>query len=373
MTTGSFEGRCWVEVDLARLRENARALARVAAPARLMAVVKAGAYGHGAVPVAQAALAGGAAQLAVATVTEGQALREAGIDAPTLVFVPARPDLAGVYAEQRLTATVTGWDQAQALAKAARELGVRLPVHVKVDSGMGRQGFLPEEALAVWEQLVHLEGLEVQGLYTHFATADEAETDYARLQWQRFRGLVDHLEARGLRPPLVHAANSAALLRMPEARLDMVRVGLALYGVLPPNVPARTLLQPALAWKCRITAVRTLPAGWGVSYGAEFVTWRPTRVATLGVGYADGYRRSLAGRAQVLIQGRRFPVIGRVTMDQVMVDITDLEGDPGEEALLLGGSGPQAIDVQEMARWMETIPYEVFTSISSRVERRYRD
>lgn len=373
MANEGIEGRCWVEVDLARLRENARALVRIAAPARLMAVVKADAYGHGAVQAAQAVLAGGATALAVATVTEGQNLREAGIDAPILVFAPGRPDLVGLYAQQRLIATVVGQEQAQALARAAREMGARLPVHVKVDSGMGRQGFLPEEALALWDELASLDGLEIQGLYTHFATADEAETGYARVQWQRFQGLVDHLDARGLRPPLVHAANSAALFRMPETRLDMVRVGLALYGVLPTHVPARTRLQPALTWKCRITATRTLPAGWGVSYGIEYVTWRPTRVATLAVGYADGYRRSLSGRAQVLIQGRRCPVIGRVTMDQVMVDITDLKGDPGQEAILLGGSGPQAIEAQELAQWMETIPYEVFTGLSPRVERRYHE
>lgn len=371
MAHGGTDERSWVEVDLARIRANAAALVRVAAPARLMAVVKADGYGHGAVPVARAALAGGASALAVATLTEGEALRQAGIDAPILVFAPARPDLARRYVAHRLLATVVDWDQAQALAQAARELGAELTVHVKVDTGMGRLGFLPEEALARWEALAALEGLTLEGLYTHLATADEAETAYVRLQWERFQGLIDHLDARGLRPPVVHGANSAALLRLPETRLDLVRAGLALYGILPPNVPQRTRLQPALTWKCRITAVRTLPAGWGISYGIEHVTWRPTRVATLAVGYADGYRRALSGRAQVLIQGHRCPVLGRVTMDQVMVDITDLEEDPGQEAILLGGSGPLAIEAWELARWMGTIPYEVFTGLSPRVERRY--
>ncbi|BAS27121.1 alanine racemase [Limnochorda pilosa] len=367
----TYPARTWAEVDLGRLRENTRALARVAAPARLMAVVKADGYGHGAVPAARAALEGGASALAVARPDEAIPLRDAGIEAPVLVFAPASPEEVDLYGRLHLTATVVGRDQAAALARAAREQGVRLAAHVKVDTGMGRLGFLPDEALAFWEELRGLEGLELEGLYTHFATADEPEAAYARLQWQRFRGLVDHLEARGVRPPLVHAANSAALLRMPEARLDLVRAGIALYGVRPPNTPPRTHLAPALTWKCRVSTVRTLPPGWGVSYGKEFVAWRPSRVATLAVGYADGYRRSSAHRAQVLLQGRRVPLIGRVTMDQVMVDVTELDGDPGSEAVLLGGTGPHAIEPEEVAAWMETIPYEVFTGLSARVERRY--
>jgi len=365
----------WGQVDLDAVRANARALARVAAPAQLLAVVKADAYGHGAVPVARAALDAGATWLGVALVEEGVALRDAGLDAPVLVLSEPAPEAADAVVAARLTPVVYTEVGIEALAKAvaAAAPGTPLPVHLKVDTGMHRVGCAPHEVGALVDSISTRPELTLEGLCTHFAVADEPDRAETTDQLAQFRALVDDLDRRGVRPPLVHAANSAALLAVPDARFDLVRVGIALYGVPPAAVlAARVDLAPVLSLRARVTHVKELPAGARVSYGLRYALPRPGRVVTVPVGYADGVPRNLGLRGgEVLLHGRRFPIAGAVTMDQLMVDVGEEPVEVGDEVVLLGTQGDETVTAAEWAEHLGTIAYEIVSGIGPRVPRRY--
>jgi alanine racemase len=358
----------WVRIDLDAIRDNVRALRSIAG-VPVMAVLKADAYGHGAVRAARAALAGGAAALAVATLGEARTLREAGIGAPILALGYTPPWQVAQAARLGVTITVFDHDVARACAAVAGT-GVTVTVHVEVDTGMARTGLSVDELGPFLRSLAGLPGVRVEGLYTHFADADAADPGAAEAQLRRFRSALDAVTGAGLRPPVVHAANSAALLRLPGARFDMVRPGIACYGLAPsPWVTLPAALRPALSFHSEVAQVRDLPPGTPVSYGGTFVTRRRSRIATIPVGYADGMRRAPPWR-EVLVRGRRAPVVGRICMDYAMIDVTDhADVRRGDLVTLIGAQGDACITVAEVASWLGTISYDVVATILPRVPR----
>jgi alanine racemase len=364
-----------IEVDLDAIAHNVGAInAHIGPDVRLIAVVKANAYGHGGVEVARTALRHGASRLAVARAAEGILLRQAGIAAPILVMNYTLPDEIEAAAAHDLTLTITDRDSAETVSAAAGRLGRALTVHIKLDTGMGRFGLLPDEALPFIQQAAALPGVRIEGLYTHFAVADLADKAYTRHQFQVFQTARDQLGAAGISIPVCHVANSAATLDLPEMHLDAVRVGIAMYGLRPstevtPAVP----LRPALSLKSRVARVRTLPAGSSISYGRTYITPRQMPVALIPVGYGDGYHRLLSNRGAVLISGRRAPIVGRVCMDQFVVDISQAGPvELGSEVVLIGTQGEGSISADEVAAWTETINYEVTTGLLPRVPRVYQ-
>ncbi len=359
----------WAEVDLGAIAHNLQVVRETVAPARVLAVVKADAYGHGAVPVAHALQEAGVPWFGVALAEEGFELRQAGVSADILV-------LNGVYGrahrdvlEAGLTPVVHHPAQ---LADFARAWPQRPFVyHLKVDTGMGRLGVLPEDLPAFLEAADGIPQARLGGVLTHFARADEDDPAATLAQFERFRAALRTIRAAGHRPDVLHAANSAAAFRLPASRLDLVRVGIALYGYLPGH-PAAARLQPALRWVTRIVAVRDLPAGATIGYGGRFRTVRPSRIATLPVGYADGLMRRHEGRGVVLVRGQRCPIVGAVSMDLTTVDVTDVpEARPGDLVTLLGPPRATCLDAEEVASALGTIPYEVLTSVGRRVPRAY--
>ncbi|TMK65964.1 MAG: alanine racemase [Actinobacteria bacterium] len=365
----------WGGVDLGAIRDNTRVLADRAAPAALLAVVKADAYGHGAIQVARAVLDGGASWLGVATVREGIDLRSRGITAP-IMLLSEPPELAGpAVVARRLTPIVYRAPGIEALAKAVADAGTgeALAVHLKVDTGMHRVGCAPAEALAL-ARLVHERAeLKLEGVCTHLAIADEPESSFTSEQLDCFDDLVAALRREGLAPQIVHAANSAGLLAHPRARYDLVRIGIALYGIAPAPVLAGIVpLRPALSVKARVTYVQQLPAGTRVSYGLRYELPAAARIATVPIGYADGVPRNLGLRGgEVIVRGRRRPIAGSVTMDQLMVDVGDDLVEVGDEVVLLGRQGDEEITADEWAARLGTIAYEVISGIGPRIPRRY--
>jgi alanine racemase len=370
----------WAEVDLEAVRSNAELLVRLCAPARLCAVVKAGGYGHGSVPVARAALAGGATHLAVALVEEGRQPRDAGIAAPVIVLSEPDPAAMAEVVASKMTPTIytrAGLDAVSAAAVAGEVEG-GLAVHIKVDTGMHRVGAPMAEAVALAREVSGRRELRLEGFWTHFAVSDEVDNPYTARQIGEFRAAVAALAAIGIRPPLLHAANSAAALWHPAARFDMVRCGLAIYGLSPSPELARggdaAALRPALSLKARVSHVKWVTAGERLSYGLRYQLDRDSVIATVPLGYADGVTRSLSNRGgQVLIAGRRRPLAGTVTMDQILVDCGDDGGvATGDEAVLLGRQGDEVIDAWEWAERTGTIAWEVVCGVSGRVPRAYR-
>jgi Alr-MurF fusion protein len=365
----------WLEIDLSAIANNTRAMKQLVGPdVRVLVSLKADGYGHGALKVARTALHNGASMLGVATVSEATSLREAGITAPILVFgyVPLWQMREAVRLD--LTITLYALDAAHALSRAAMALGKTARVHVKVDTGMSRLGIRSEridEILALLRAIRELPNLELEGLFTHFAKADSADHTHAHLQLARFQEVLHRIELESLRPPLVHAANSAATLMLPEARFDMVRPGIALYGLEPsPDVRLPEEFQPALAFKTQVAQVKLIPAGEGISYGGTFVTEQPTWIAVLPVGYADGFRRAPNNWGSVLIHGQEAPLLGRVCMDQSMVDISHIpEVRVGDEVVLIGRQGNAALTAETVAQRLGTINYEVVAEILARVPR----
>jgi alanine racemase len=365
---------CWVEVDLPALRHNLDQVKRQLSPrTRILAVVKADGYGHGLIETAKTAVAAGATFLGVSSLEEGVALRQAGVKTPALILGPLYPfDNFPVLFEHSLTPTVASIQAADALNRLALKLGKRLPVHLKIDSGFGRIGVSSPNALPFIEHVAACPGLELQGLYTHFSSSD-VDQEYTLHQAARFRIVVQGAAAKGIRPPYVHMANSSAILRFPETHGTMVRPGLALYGARPyagaQNVIA---LKPVLTWKTRVIFLKTVPKGFTVSYARTWTARRSTRIATLAVGYADGYPRLLSNAGIALINGHRAPVIGRVTMDMLMIDAT--EAGPckvGDEVVLIGKQGSEMISAEELAEKVNTNPYEILCRIAARVPRLY--
>ena len=364
--------RAVARIDLGAIRHNAAVLARAAGRARLMAVVKADGYGHGAVPVARAALDGGAVALGVAAADEAHDLRAAGIDAPILVMGP----LAGGEWDRAAEAgaEVAAWtpDAVGRAAAAFAARGARARVHLKIDTGMGRLGARPEDAAALADG-AEAAGVEVVGLMTHFATADETQGDNAAFmaeQLVRFRAASAALRAR-FPGAALHASNSAATLRDPAAAFDMVRCGIALYGGSPfAGDPADHDLRPAMSLVSYLAAVKTVLSRESVGYGRAWRAARGTRVGLVPVGYADGYARAMSGRAEVLVAGRRAPVIGAISMDQLSIDLgPGAEERVGEEVVLLGRQGAEAVSAEELAVARGSINYEVTCAIGGRIPR----
>ncbi len=361
-------------IDLDALAHNVRALRQHIGPqVEMFAVVKANAYGHGAVQVARVALENGAQRLAVARTSEGVLLRRAGISAPILNMCYTVPAEAETIIAAGLTATVASPEGARALSQRAAALGRQATVHIKVDTGMGRYGLLPEEVLPFLEQVSRLQHLDIEGIFTHFAVADSRDKSYTHRQLAIFNDVLHAAQEAGYRFRLRHAANSAATLDLPEAHFDAVRTGLALYGLYPSSEVSREVpLQPVMSIRSHAARVRILPPGSSVSYGRTFIAARPTRVVLVPIGYGDGYHRLLSNRGSVLIHGQRAPIIGRVCMDQLMADATDIANvQQDDEVVLLGEQDGEVIPAEEIAALAETINYEVVTALAARVPRLY--
>jgi alanine racemase len=365
----------WVEIDLSAIAHNTRQIqALVGSNVCILASLKADAYGHGALKVARTVLHNGASMLGVATVSEAAPLREAGIHAPILVFgyVPHWQMREAV--RLRLTLTLYSIESAQALSRAAQALNQVARVHVKVDTGMGRLGIRAEriaEIIELLHEISDLPRLELEGIFTHFAMADTQDQTHARMQLARFQHVLQFIEEEHIRPPLVHAANSAAIFSLPEAHFDMVRPGIALYG-LDPSAEVRLPpeFRPALSFKTQVAQVKDIPEGECISYGCAYTTDRPTRVAILPVGYADGFRRSPTNWGSVLVHGQEAPLLGRVCMDQCIIDVTHIPHvRVGDEVILIGRQGTASLTAEQVAQRLGTINYEVVSEILARVPR----
>ena len=364
----------WAETDLDAIAFNVRAFKRhVGQAVEVIAVVKANAYGHGAVPVARAALEAGATRLGVHRAIEGVELRRAGLAAPILVMGYTPPSGAAMMVQHDLTPSLITREFAEAVSAEAVRAGKVIPLHVKVDTGMSRYGLMPGEVVNFARGLTALPGVKLEGLFTHFATADAADQTHVRHQLETFRQVLAALESTGIRIPLRHAANSAATMRLTEAHFDAVRPGIAMYGLDPSDEwPPVFEIRPALTLKSRVSRVRELPTGSGISYGRTFVTEHPMRVALVPVGYGDGYHRILSNRSSVLIRGQRAPIRGRVCMDQFVVDVSGIPNvQQDDEVVLVGRQGETQIRAEEVARLAGTINYEVTTSLLPRVTRVY--
>ncbi len=377
----------WAEIDLKAIAHNVRALRRITDPAaRLMAVVKADAYGHGVLEVTRQTLENGADALAVARLHEGIKLRKAGFNVPILVFGYTPPVDAKKLVEFDLTQTVWSLKTAQAYAAAAA-YGRPINVHLKVDTGMGRLGLLPDcwrlpaldtsittSALREVESIASLPGLQLEGVYTHFAAADSADKTYAGKQFEMFMDFLDQVRKAGIDVSVRHAANSAAIIDMPETHLDLVRPGISIYGLYPSDEvdKSRISLKPAMALKARIVHLKKVPAGFKVSYGMTHETSKPTTIASVPVGYADGFSRRLTNRGHMLVNGYRVPIVGRVCMDQTMLDVGRVpDVHVEDEVVIFGRQQDEFISADEIATVLGTINYEIVSSLTARIPKVY--
>jgi alanine racemase len=373
----------WADIDLAAIAHNMRELRRITdAKVKLMVAVKADGYGHGAIEVARAVLQNGATHLGVARLEEGIHLRRADIGAPILILGYTPAQCAAQLLTHHLMPTVYSLNNARNLAAAAEAHHQHLTIHIKVDTGMGRLG-VPDDTLRLDDAgraaadiaaITQLPGLELQGLYTHFATADHEDKTYARQQFAHFQKLLAVLNTNGQKIPLRHAANSGAIIDMSETHLDMVRAGISVYGLYPSREVNRSRidLRPALQLKAKIIHLKEVPAHTKISYGGTFETTAPTTIATIPVGYGDGYSRLLSNRGHMLVRGRRAPIAGRICMDLTMLDVGHIDHvQLGDEVVLIGRQGEETISADEVATQSETINYEVVTRLMARVPRFY--
>lgn len=359
-----------VTVDLAAIRSNLAAIRSHVGSARVMPILKANAYGHGLVEVARAVEPASDA-LGVAYLEEGILLRQAGITAPILVLGGIIGSQIPLFLENRLSLCASSVDKLRAIDAEAAAMGVTASVHLKIDTGMERLGVHWYSADKLLDASLTCRHLSVDGIFSHFANSDAPDLSDARRQLDRFHTVLAFYERAGLRPPMRHMANSAAIVRLPESHLDLVRPGILLYGVYPGDFPRDVPVRPALSWTSRVVYFKVVEAGNPVSYGS---TWAPdhrVRVVTVPVGYGDGYFRSMSNKAEVAIRGHRYSQVGRVCMDQIVVNLDQGEAYNGDEVLLLGKQGDVEITAEDLARWADTIPYEVLTNINTRVPRVY--
>jgi alanine racemase len=361
-----------VEVRLARLTENYRAIRTAVAPAAVMPIVKANAYGHGLVDVARHLIGLGAPSLGVGLLEEAVALRDAGVTTPILVMGGILGNQIPLFLRHGLTLTASSIDKLRHIDEAAREMGVTAKVHLKIDTGMERIGVHYYSAEGLLERASECRHCVVEGIYSHFANADAADLGSARLQLARFLDVLQWYDKHGVTPPLRHMANSGAILQFPESHLDMVRPGILMYGVYPSTEVRRTIaVRPAMTWKSGVVYFKVVRPGHPVSYGSTWQSDHPVRVVTIPVGYGDGYFRALSNVAQVIIRGKKYPVVGRVCMDQIMVNLEWDSAYNGDEVVLLGEGGREIITCEDLAEWAGTIPYEILTNINTRVPRVY--
>lgn len=364
----------WAEINLSNLTYNVKQFRRhIPRPTRLLAVVKADAYGHGAPEIGRAALAAGADWLAVALVEEGICLRQEGLAAPILVLGYLPPEAMASIIHYRLTPGITDLATLEILEDEARRRRRKVGVHLKVDTGMGRLGQSVEGSLSLFRRILASSQLELEGVFSHFASADESDKSFTYRQLDNFKRIVDTIKKE--KPRVVaHCANSAAALEMPESYFDMVRIGISLYGLYPSESVKRLIpLKPVMSLHTRVAFIKEVAPGTAIGYGSAFVTARPSRIATLPYGYADGYLRSLSGKPSLLIQGRRVPQVGRICMDYCMADVTDLpEVAVGEPVVVFGSQGQEHISADELGLLAGTNSYEIFCSVSARVPRHYQ-
>jgi alanine racemase len=373
METGHLPGRPTVcVIDHDALRWNVRQIrAKVGAKVKILCMVKANGYGHGAPAIARTLASCEGDAFGVATLEEAVELRQSGIRTPIIVLTGVFTEQLGEFITHELTPVVYDLASLRGLDAEAQRQRTRLGVHLKIDTGMGRLGVLAADAIKWIPELKNLKALTLEGVFSHFSHAESVEGDYTRKQLEVFNGVIAQLGAHNLTPSLTHFANSAATITLPAAYFDMVRPGIMLYGVYPsPAMAQQIVLKPVLSWQTKILQLKKVPTGTSISYGQTFVTQRESLIATLPIGYADGYPRLLSNRGEVLVGGERAPVVGRVCMDLTMIDVTDIRKvQQGDEVVLLGRQGGAEISADEMAAWTNTISYEILTSIGARVPR----
>lgn len=366
----------WAEVNLDHLAHNIKEVRRVTKPEALVtAVIKADGYGHGAVEIGRTLLDNGADRFAVATLTEAVQLRRAYKDVPILVLGYTPEEDSDEVIRHNLIQTVYAFEQAEALDRVAKENKVTAKVHVKIDTGMGRLGLRAEDdAVIVTEYISKLVNIEIEGIYTHFAIADEVDKTYTLGQVKKYNAVIEELEKRNIQIPIKHVSNSAAIIDLPEINYNMVRAGIMLYGLYPSHEVSHenVKLKEVMSLKARISHVKDVGPGVGVSYGLLYTTDKDTRIGTIPLGYADGYTRLYTGQAKAIVGGEIRPIIGRICMDQCMVDLTGLDVQRGDEITLFGTGQDKFISIDEVAGWINTINYEVVCMISKRVPRVYK-
>jgi len=373
ITTNGVLRPTLVEVDLARLTNNFLAIRQTVAPAKMMPILKANAYGHGLVEVARLMESLGADYLGVAVLEEGILLREKGIRTPILVLGGILGNQVPYFLRHDLTITASSVEKLWHVDEIAEQLGVTARVHLKIDTGMERIGVHYYTAESLLETAVKCRHIDVEGIFSHFANSDVVDLTYSHLQLERFHEVLSFYEKHSLAPPrLRHIANSGGILQLPEATFDLVRPGLLLYGVYPsPEALRSVVVRPALSWKSRVVYFKVIQPGHPVGYGSTWQTDHPVRAVTIPVGYGDGYFRSMSNRSQVLIRGRKYPLIGRVSMDQIVVNIGWESAYNDDEVVLIGEMGSESITAEDLAGWAGTIPYEILTNINTRVPRLY--
>lgn len=364
----------WVEINLAQIKDNFIMIKDlVNKDVMIMPVIKADGYGHGAIMIAKALCEAGADRLAVALPEEAVELRKSGVSLPIQVLFNISPEQYQLLFAYDLIATVSDITTMENLNKEALSRGIKLKVHLAVDSGMGRQGFLIEKGIGIVHDIIGYQGLEIEGLMTHFSCADERNKAYTYYQWARLNKFLKMLEEENISIPLIHASNSAAILDLPGLPFNMVRPGIIIYGLRPSeNIVFTDDFKEALSWKAKVSLLREIPAASALGYGGTYITKCPSMIATIPLGYADGYPRQLSNRGFVLIKGERAPIRGRVCMDQILVDVTDIADVAcGDEVVLIGRQGDLEITADNLAEICQTINYEIVCGISKRVPRIY--
>lgn len=366
----------WAEVDLKAIENNIKEIKRVAKDKEIIAVVKADAYGHGALDVVPVLLKNGADRLAVAVITEAIELREAGINVPILILGYTPISFADDIINYDIEQTVFDLNYAKELSKAALRLGKKAKIHISLDTGMGRIGFIPnEESINSIEEISKLDGIEITGMFTHFSTADEADKNYTREQFEKYKWTVDQLEKRDINVGIKHVANSATIIDLEEYYYDAIRPGIILYGYYPSNEvnKEKIKIRPALTLKSHVIHLKEVKEGTYISYGRKYVTKGIEKIATLPIGYADGYTRLLSGKVKVIINNKLVPVVGRICMDQCMVNVSELDSvKVGDEVILLGETENCKYNADDIAKEIDTISYEILCMIGKRVPRVYK-
>jgi len=361
-----------VEVDLSAIRENFQAVKKHVSPSKVMAILKANAYGHGLVRIAKFMEEIGADYLGVAVLEEGILLREKGIEMPILVLGGILGNQIPLFLRYDLEITASSIEKLENINSAAEEMKTKAKVHLKIDTGLERIGVHYYNAEKFLERAVSCKNIIIEGVYSHFAQATEKDLSYTKLQFERFMEAVYFFEKHSLEMPTRHLSNSGAILQFPEANLDMARPGIILFGVYPSSEIKKTiLLKPALSWKSRVVYFKVIKPGHPVGYGSAWQTDKNVRAVTVPVGYGDGYFRSMTGKAEVLINGKKYPVVGNISMDQIVVNIGDDSAYNNEEIVLIGSQGDERISSEDLADWAGTIPYEILTNINTRVPRKY--
>lgn len=365
----------WAEINLSNIKNNIMEIRKAVGEKEIIAIVKADAYGHGAIDVAPVLLENGANRLAVAVITEGLELRKADIKAPIMILGYTPLDFSKELITEKIEATIYDYEYAEKLSMEALRLNSKAKVHIAIDTGMGRIGFLPtKESIDDIIKIFTLPGLEIEGIFTHFSSADERDKEYTMMQFEKFKYVCDTLEARGIKVPLKHASNSAAIIDLENTYLDAVRPGIILYGYYPSEEVKKDIIniKPALTLKAKITNLKKLHKDMYISYGRAFKTERESKIGTLPIGYADGYTRLLTGKAKVIVNGQLAPVIGKICMDQCMIDLTDIDGVQLEdEVIIIGETSEVKFNADDIADSLGTINYEILCMIKNRVPRIY--